>query len=970
MAEKTETIVESKFIFTNEGRCSLTSQDGGIRFAVLGAVLVQGLEPVKLEEEDKEPNPLDGNGHSTSPFYNKYRTITLDDLTPEKGVRLGLKEIKYRAIGNERIEPENIDDYMDALHHIENYLLPLKYRHAGEVKDKFGNVYGEYQFDCDRTTLNWDPDSGNDISFAHICLIGKQYSETNDAAFNVNQTQKPVVVGIAQIAGSVSEDGNVFTGGIQLLADQNDYVDILLKLRFTLDENDYDIGTMLDLDEDANEVLEISKKFSLVNNGLKTDSTKGVKMSIVSNKDTIVDLNLDNDGTIATSRTLMVADAYDAHELENQWNAAGLIHIINKQDDDNRYKEQLILSTIERYEDLTDELTAYNAGMMLKGSNPEIIKAGFNNPYIPVPPDADPSARNLTAEGPQPPMFTLNAVPNYDKYVAEFFGEENTYLGSKNIDKTIFSKYNITFNPNIITEETMDDSDGNILINSNYNFVTNANADNTLINSDYNVLSANAFTNMLIGADANIINNYAAGNIIIGTNRTIIENTTTGSIILGGEFSRLSNSKNMRLFGIEGLLADGKENGVIFGKWNKDEAAGIIYGNGTDDGHRSNALAFYPRDSRLSLIAKDGKQMDIAPSGLTFPEGASLDVDTVNTDEVIFSNGWKFSMGDRGSFLLQAIRGTDSNPILRNAMSFSWPTTDTSTPDTYIYGNLQVQGNNGINVVNGGVTADNVHARGFTIKDTGYTITTAANGSLAVYNYNSEIFSVNQNGDASFKGSITQNTGGGGGGTPIISPTIMPLGEIKSVQRKEYKEADLIYTEGGRNHFADLANKVTRAANNMYEIYWNDGFDAEIDGSPAAARAYILIPEPMDEWQYLRLIWENDTFNNTTASFHLTLVIYSKINNQPAYIGWQIVDTGGVNHIGHNRTVFVVAYRFYPFNSPTKMLWNVMSMGENKFVHCPSEGGWINPIFTTPYTQLINWGAEKPVISDNTSPAD
>ena len=35
--------IENKFIFTNEGRRMLTAQLNGIRFAILGAILVQGI---------------------------------------------------------------------------------------------------------------------------------------------------------------------------------------------------------------------------------------------------------------------------------------------------------------------------------------------------------------------------------------------------------------------------------------------------------------------------------------------------------------------------------------------------------------------------------------------------------------------------------------------------------------------------------------------------------------------------------------------------------------------------------------------------------------------------------------------------------------------------------------------------------------------------------------------------------------
>ena len=49
-------VIGNKFIFTTEGRTSLVAQLGGIRFSVLGAVLIQGLRP--LEKEDGESGIL------------------------------------------------------------------------------------------------------------------------------------------------------------------------------------------------------------------------------------------------------------------------------------------------------------------------------------------------------------------------------------------------------------------------------------------------------------------------------------------------------------------------------------------------------------------------------------------------------------------------------------------------------------------------------------------------------------------------------------------------------------------------------------------------------------------------------------------------------------------------------------------------------------------------------------------------
>ena len=44
--------IGNKFIFTTEGRTLLVAQLGGIRFSVLGAILIQGLKPVKKKNDE------------------------------------------------------------------------------------------------------------------------------------------------------------------------------------------------------------------------------------------------------------------------------------------------------------------------------------------------------------------------------------------------------------------------------------------------------------------------------------------------------------------------------------------------------------------------------------------------------------------------------------------------------------------------------------------------------------------------------------------------------------------------------------------------------------------------------------------------------------------------------------------------------------------------------------------------------
>ena len=88
--------IGNKFIFTTEGRTSLVAQLGGIRFSVLGAILIQGLKPVEVSE-DKEDTT----------FEDAFKNLTLESLSLDNGVVLGLKNVDYSAIGNQKIYPVN-----------------------------------------------------------------------------------------------------------------------------------------------------------------------------------------------------------------------------------------------------------------------------------------------------------------------------------------------------------------------------------------------------------------------------------------------------------------------------------------------------------------------------------------------------------------------------------------------------------------------------------------------------------------------------------------------------------------------------------------------------------------------------------------------------------------------------------------------------------------------------------------------
>ena len=164
MADETE----KKFIFTADGRKLLVSQIGGIKFAVLGVALVYTEKTLVPEEPEADFN------------------LTLDDLSLENNVVLGLKKIYYTTVDIPdkeygSIAPEDTNKYINALNDLEKYLIPVHYKPTLEKQDQFGNAYGTYDFDVDKTTISWD--MYNNIAFKYIVLFGKQYAETSDATF-------------------------------------------------------------------------------------------------------------------------------------------------------------------------------------------------------------------------------------------------------------------------------------------------------------------------------------------------------------------------------------------------------------------------------------------------------------------------------------------------------------------------------------------------------------------------------------------------------------------------------------------------------------------------------------------------------------------------------------------------------------------------------------------------------------------
>lgn len=634
---------KNKLIFTTEGRSLLVSQENGVRFAVIGAVLIQGLPPVAdLNNEEKG-------------LFATYKSLTLEGLVKRSGVVLGLKNVSYATKGNQKIVPVDREIYNKAVNEIYKNVLPVKYIPSLELVDDRTSPYGTYEIDIDRTMLAWD--NGHDMSFAHIGLIAKQYVFTKDATFNVDRTQRPVLLAIAQLDGEYDSDTNVFTGGIQILRDQDKYVATKLLLRMTVADHDFDFessGGFNPEDPQTKEVLDIAKKICLVNNGNKTKDAEGVDMrlAIGETQSVINDLHLNKEGSIATPKTLMVADAFNADTAEEQWNAGGLIHVVNKKDDNNNYKYQYVLTTLEQPKDYTqDPLIAYNVGLLLKGYGEEITDIiDFTDIRNDITESSESSGSSGTSgsrveyTGVESPIFIQHGIDEYHQVAVDFFGEDNHVFDIDNTDKLLFSKNNVTMEP-----AGRELYGSNVLIQSNNNLFSaeGGNTNNTLIRSDYNIIKDESFSNLLIGGDGNYIKNGANTNALFCSDLNTLDGSNTcGNILIGGSNGLLENATGVMMVNGTGLIARNVENEIILGKYNTNVQADVVYGVGLNEYNRRNALEFYAAQGLLKLF-KEGVQVaalggDVGVQAKTM-NVTNLTATNLTTDKGLVNNYIEFT---------------------------------------------------------------------------------------------------------------------------------------------------------------------------------------------------------------------------------------------------------------------------------------------------------------------------------------
>ena len=503
--DKYDIEVQSEFRFTKEGRHLLISQEGGIKFAILGYMFVQGLNAAedlsttiqKLEEK------ADQNEMSLMEV--------LSDKKLAGDIKFIMKNVSYKITGANTLSPINQKQYDEALENYSENLFGIYYVPTNEfmIRNKTDGTeipYGLYRFNFDRTYLTCK--ITQDLCFSHIALIGKQYSETDDATFNVNDVQDASIVAFAKFDGTVEKSTGIFNGGVQLLADQNKYVSFQTQLRFCIKPDDEYLN-----DPKAGFIGEFvipeavsatAQKLYLINNGLKT--IKG-GVAIGYDKPVLDELQLDQDGSIAIDKSLVAADCIDADDAENQFNAAALFHGINKYPEDGgKYIPQYLLTTVKATSSLKEDIEAYCAGMQLNGVG--------NKPYKLLGKD----------ESPESPTFLLGHLPENDFTVVDIFGRDN-FNNQYTKDRMIFSFDNSATQPGT--------RDPNVLFRSHGNsFVEGASMGN----------------NVLIGALRNRFSYGPHDNWVERSNENLITNGVSNSNFLFSNQNSVSSISNLTLF--------------------------------------------------------------------------------------------------------------------------------------------------------------------------------------------------------------------------------------------------------------------------------------------------------------------------------------------------------------------------------------------------------------------------------------
>ena len=531
-------IVKSQFKFTKEGRHLLISQEGGIKFAILGYMFVQGLDASKdLDDIIKSLEDAAGDDMSLMEV--------LQDKQKSGNITFIMKNVSYKIAGKNTLEPINKTQYADALENYSENLFGIYYVPTNEfmlkkLEDGTEVPYGLYRFNFDRTYLSCK--ITQDLCFSHIALIGKQYAETDDATFNVNEVQDASIVAFARFDGKIERDSGIYEGGVELLADQNKYVSFQTQLRFTVREEGEDISPEKIGDEwnfdIPSAVSGTAQKLYLINNGLKT--IRG-GVAIGYDKPVLDELQLDQDGSIAIDKSIVAADCIDADDAENQFNAAALFHGINKYPEDGgKYIPQYLLTTVKATSSLKEDIEAYCAGMQLNGIGV--------SPYSLLGKDASPES----------PTFILGHLPENDFVAVDIFGRDN-FKNQYTKDRYLFSFDNSATQPNYGEPNVLFKSHGNafvegasmnnnMFIDSNRNRASYGVANNTLISSDENLLTNGLHNAFILNSKRNNLSAVDALTMINGFSNHIGDNASDNTLICAYTNSAFGNAKQNILF--------------------------------------------------------------------------------------------------------------------------------------------------------------------------------------------------------------------------------------------------------------------------------------------------------------------------------------------------------------------------------------------------------------------------------------
>jgi len=504
-----DTTYKSSFVFTKEGRTLLVSQTGGIKFAILGYLLVGGLVR-SMNDDDNTPQDAiaaaasyeEKTGTPDASLRNLWNKLEekakdaklspIEYLLNNDKITLFMKGVNYTIEGND-ILPSSKEAYTEAAENYKEHLFGSFYIPSTELMTNKGHRYGTYAFNFDKTYLNCD--IKKDVDIRHVILIGKQYAENKEATFNVSQRQDASIVGIAEIIQDDTTSESV-PPGIELLKDQNEFVTFQCQLRFTVTECDNEFidienGDKIVIDDtedkDATKpayepVSDIASKLALVNNGLKTLSGG---ITIGQTEEILDELQLGPEGSICMTKTLMVADCIDADDAENQFNAAALIHPINKYPDEGKeYVPQILMTSVHSTSSYNEDITAYSVGMTVKAEGRGEAYAMF--------PDSITSA--------DAPIFKQGHVPENDRIAVDIFGLDNKLNGNAK-DRLLFSEYNRITDPHYGRPSVLINSDSNILRQGA------SNNNNTLYDSDRNEFIQGVSNSLLFESN----NNYFSG---------------------------------------------------------------------------------------------------------------------------------------------------------------------------------------------------------------------------------------------------------------------------------------------------------------------------------------------------------------------------------------------------------------------------------------------------------------------------